>query len=390
MTRHLRMWPRSAAWEAEAVATSVRRAVAVPGRERDTAVQALKAAGAAVLAWAVAGWWWQAPMALMAPWTAVALVQGTVYRSVRTGAQQLVLITAGTLLAAGAAVLTGNQMAAMALALPPAALLGTYTRFGDQAVYAPATVVFVLTYGSYSGADILHRLAEAGVGAVIGIAVNALLLPPVHLRDVQQSLAGLGRDCAQLLREMADDIEKGYDSEDAARWQNRADRLTASLQSLHNARLWNRESYRFNPGRRMRRNVGPPPPLEHDTYWERFTSRLTGLVGLLADQAGEDRRLAAAPDAALSCLAELLRAVATVCETDRDRRLHPPGPGEDSDDEERAAAGARARSALDGLKRVMTAEGSEQWLAVGALVAEAQRLIRLAAPDGAVAARESS
>lgn len=118
---------RRLGWELAATAGSLRRAFTSAGRERDACVQALKAAGAAVAAWAVVGAWWDAPMALMAPWTAVALVQGTVYRSVRTGVQQLALIAAGTFLAAGAAMITGNVMAAMALALPPAACSASTT-----------------------------------------------------------------------------------------------------------------------------------------------------------------------------------------------------------------------------------------------------------------------
>ncbi|MGH3748793.1 MAG: hypothetical protein ACRDT8_15510, partial [Micromonosporaceae bacterium] len=56
-----------------------------PGRERDLLTQVVKATGAAVLAWVIAGWWWSAPMALLAPWTAVLLVQATVYSSIIKG-----------------------------------------------------------------------------------------------------------------------------------------------------------------------------------------------------------------------------------------------------------------------------------------------------------------
>ncbi len=58
-------------------------------------VQSLKAAGAAAVAWAVTGWWLEAPMALMAPWAAVALVQGTVYRSLRSAVQLFLRPRAG-------------------------------------------------------------------------------------------------------------------------------------------------------------------------------------------------------------------------------------------------------------------------------------------------------
>ncbi len=68
--------------------------------DRYQVVQSLKAAAAAIIAWALTGWWLEAPMALMAPWAAVALVQGTVYRSLRTAVQLFVMIATGTLLAA--------------------------------------------------------------------------------------------------------------------------------------------------------------------------------------------------------------------------------------------------------------------------------------------------
>ncbi|MBC7267555.1 MAG: FUSC family protein, partial [Streptomyces sp.] len=62
---------------------AVRAAWRGPGRERDLAVQSLKAAAAALLAWLVAREWLGDPMALMAPWVAVVLVQATVYSSLR-------------------------------------------------------------------------------------------------------------------------------------------------------------------------------------------------------------------------------------------------------------------------------------------------------------------
>ncbi|GDY58514.1 hypothetical protein SVIO_091370 [Streptomyces violaceusniger] len=71
--------------EARGIVDAVVRAWRGPGRERDLLVQSLKAAGAATLAWAVSGWWLKDPVALMAPWVAVVLVQATVYRSLFKG-----------------------------------------------------------------------------------------------------------------------------------------------------------------------------------------------------------------------------------------------------------------------------------------------------------------
>ncbi|MER6616220.1 FUSC family protein [Streptomyces xantholiticus] len=372
-------WQRWVAWEWSGMRTSVGRALTESGPERDLAVQSLKAAGAAVLAWALVGWWWKAPMALMAPWTAVVLVQSTVYRSLRAGAQQLILIGLGTLLAAGAASLTGNTMAAMALALPPAVLLGNYSRFGDQGIYAPTTAIFVLAYSSFSTTAIAHRLFEALVGALIGIGVNALVLPPVHLRDVRENLDGLARDSAALLRTMADDMESGYDRTSAEQWYEGARRLGGAVQGLGSARRWTRESYRFNPGHRLRRHVSPPPD-SRDSYWSGIAGRLESLTGTLVDTAGQWRRLAAPPDVVLGLLTELLGAAAEVCEADR-AALTAPQPDGDA----RGEAMKRAWAAHGRLKGRLPDQDHETATAVGGLAAQTQQLLYAleAGPDQA-------
>ncbi|MEV3988724.1 aromatic acid exporter family protein [Streptomyces sp. NPDC049837] len=372
------LWHR-AGWEAAAVGRSVRRALTGPGPERDLAVQSIKAAGAAILAWAVAGWWWQAPLALMAPWTAVALVQSTVYRSVRTGVQQVVLIATGTVLAAAAAGLTGNTMAAMAVVLPVTALLGNYSRFEDQGVYASTTALFVLVYGSFSGFDIVHRLLETLLGAVIGIGVNALILPPVHLRHAHESLCRLPRDGAELLRAMAAEMERGYDRPKAQEWHARARRLPQLLADLRRARLWTRESLRLNPaGRRIRRPVPELPSTQWDAAWESAADHLTALTRMLAEAAGDRPRLRPPPDTVLGDVPPLLHALADVCEADCAALDAPADAGAGTggrDGGVRDEALARAWGAQRRLKARLTEQDDETATSVGGLAAELQQLL---------------
>ncbi|GAA2944459.1 FUSC family protein [Streptomyces enissocaesilis] len=362
--------------EASAVWRSARRACAGPGPERDVVVQSLKAAGAAALAWALTGWWWNAPMALMAPWTAVVLVQSTVYRSLRSGVQQLVVIALGTVLAAGAANLTGDTMTAMVLVLPVAVLLGNYGRFGEQGLYAPTTAVFVLAYGSYSGLDILHRLLESAVGAAIGIAVNALILPPVHLRSVRDSLRRLPSESSELLHTVADGLREGYGRQEAESWHDRARRVTAILAELHDARLWTRESYRLNPGSRLRRTGPALPPPEWDYAWERIADPLVALTRSLVSTVSDEPMLRPPPDSVLAHLSDLLRAAGDVCAADRDAF---EGRGRDAG-EERALALESAWAAHGRLKQQLLDQDSETATSVGGLVAESQQLLYELAP----------
>ncbi|GHB01827.1 FUSC family protein [Streptomyces chryseus] len=370
-----RMW-QWLRWEAAAIGRSARRAAAGPGPERDVVTQSLKAAGAAAAAWALTGWWWNAPMALMAPWTAVVLVQSTVYRSLRSGVQQLVVIALGTVLAAGAANLTGDTMTAMVLVLPVAVLIGNYARFGEHGLYAPTTAVFVLAYGSYSGVDILHRLFESAVGAVIGIAVNALILPPVHLRSVRDSLRRLPEECADLLHAVADGLREGYGRQEADGWHDRARHIPAVLADLRDARLWTRESYRLNPGHRLRRTGAALPPTEWDQAWERIADPLVALMRTLASTVSEESPLRRLPDAAVAQLAELLGAAGDVCAADR-AFLGGRGRGAR---QERARALESAWSAHGLLKRQLVEQDSETATSLGGLVAQSQQLLHELAP----------
>ncbi|WP_082317538.1 hypothetical protein, partial [Streptomyces sp. NRRL WC-3549] len=270
----MKLWPDSLAWVA-------RRP------DRYLVVQSLKAAAAAAVAWAVTGWWLAAPMALMAPWAAVALVQGTVYRSMRTGVELLSMIASGTLLAAGAAALTGDTMTAMLVALPVAVLLGNWAPVGDQGLYAPTTALFVLAYGSYSPVAVGHRLLETLVGAAVGVAVNALVLPPVHSLQVSRLACSLPGDCARLLRRMGEGVKDDYSEARAAEWYQEAGGLYRTLSELRTARAWSVESARFNPGYRLRRRVRPAPSEVWDSVWAQVGDRLLTLSLALSEAASE-------------------------------------------------------------------------------------------------------
>ncbi|MEU9183797.1 FUSC family protein [Streptomyces sp. NPDC048484] len=349
------MW-HAVTWEAAAIGRSVRRSVTESGSERDTAIQSLKAAGAALLAWAIAGWWWTAPMALLAPWTALFLVQSTVYRSLLSALQQVVVVVTGTLLAAGALALTHHTMAAMALALPLTALLGNYARLGSQGFYAPTAALFVLAYGSSSGLDILHRILETLLGAAIGIAVNAGVRPPVHSRHVHHLRSRLPQDCADLLHTVADGIEASYDKERARDWYDSAVRLADVMTELRTARRWSDESFRFNPGRVLRRSASTPPPTHWDFTWDRITEHIRAITRSLYEAVS-------LPDHVPDILSPLLRSAGDILASRGD------AVGE------RRRAMETATTVHHRLASELADSGRETAPALGGLTADTQRLL---------------
>ncbi|MGV9556843.1 FUSC family protein [Streptomyces sp. NPDC003522] len=325
--------------EARGVGRAARAVCRGPGRERDLVVQSLKAAGAALLAWLVAGSWLGDPMALMAPWSALVLVQATVYGSLRQAAQQWTAICAGTLLASGAQAVTADTLGALTLSLPVLMLLANWPRFGDQGVYAATTAVFTLASGAVSASAVGHRVGQAALGAVLGIAVNALVLPPVHLRDVRENLAALVREAGEVLDAVAAGLREGeWDTGTAAEWSRAAARLERRREGLRSARGWSRESLRLTSGplRALHRLPLDVPPETEDARWGRVTDHVVALTRTLAVAADDERAPAPPGTAALRTYARLLELLGDACRTAA-RRTATAGTG----DAERTARPAR-------------------------------------------------
>ncbi|WP_193783303.1 FUSC family protein [Streptomyces sp. E5N91] len=311
-------------WEACAVGRAVRAAWRGPGRERDLVVQSLKAAGAALIAWTVAGVWLGDPMALMAPWVALVLVQATVYSSVRQAGQQFSAICVGALLASAAQAITDDNTGALVLSLPVLMLVANWPRFGRQGIYAATTAVFVLASGTaVSAAAVGHRVGQAALGAVIGVAVNALVLPPIHLRDVRENLAALAREAGDLLHSVAADLRETQWDASAADWSRQAAWLERRLEALYSARSWSRESLRLTSGplRRLARRPTGVPPEDEDQRWSRVTGSLTALTRALAVAADEHRTPAPPEGPVLDLYARLLRLIGDACHAEADRLM---------------------------------------------------------------------
>ncbi|OQR60977.1 hypothetical protein B6E66_27040 [Streptomyces maremycinicus] len=375
-------WTQRASWSARRWAGSavaaVRRAGAGPGRERDLAVQAGKAALAAWLAWAVVGWWLDAPMAFVAPWVAVVLVESTVYRSVAHGLQQLAAIAVGTAVATAGALLLGSTMAAMALVLPAVLLLGQWQRLGSQGVYAATGALFVLTGGQVSVASSGARIAEAVFGAVVGVAVNVLIRPPVYLRDARAALEDAAREAQEILDAVADGLDDGtWDGQAAGSRHERALRLGRLVDQARSAIGWSRESMRGNPRGRRTRALSPDGKgfgdalvvLDHVAV---HTVEVTRTVWEIAESA-EDAR---PPERITGTYADFLRHTARAVRLYGRTRFAPDGPDDPADERLREAV-AELHRTLDEFRRRLPGavpDDPDALVTYGTLLAQAHRL----------------
>lgn len=365
-------------WDARSVGRAALAAWRGPGRERDLLVQSLKAAAAAVLAWLLAQVWLGDPMALMAPWVALVLVQATVYSSLIQGTRQFAAICVGALVASGAQAVTDTTTGALALSLPVLMLLSNWPRFGDQGVYAATTAVFTIATGTVSATAVGHRLGQAALGAVIGVAVNALVLPPIHLRDVRENLAALARESGDVLHTVARDLRDGeWDGGTAAGWVGASARLQDRLEALRSARGWSTESLRLTSGPLRALHRVPAralPPEEEDERFGRVTGHVSALTRTLAVAADEERTPTAPDAAVLRRYARLLELIGDGCRAEADRLV---GGGAQADpllDERTESAMRELHERLQERLREEAGQGPARTAVLGALLLQAENL----------------
>ncbi|WP_217238981.1 aromatic acid exporter family protein [Streptomyces sp. AC555_RSS877] len=362
-----------------AVVRAVRRAWTEPGRERDLMVQADKAALAACVAWAVAGWWLQAPMAFVAPWVAVVLVESTVYRSLAHGLQQVAAIAVGTVVATAVALVLDSTMVTMVVVLPAVLLLAQWQRLGSQGIYAATGALFVLTNGQVSLVTSGARIAEAVFGAVVGIAVNALVRPPVYLRDTRAALQDAAREAQEILEAVAEGLDDGaWDTHAAGDWHERALRLGRLVDQARSAIGWSRESMRGNHRRRGMGTVSPPGKAYDDALavLDHVAVHTAGVTRTVLEIASHNGEVARPGPQITGPYADFLRHTGRAIGLYGQTRFAGAGTEESGDETLREAAEELRRS-LDELRRRLpgtVADDPDALATHGALLAQARRL----------------
>ncbi|MER5959024.1 FUSC family protein [Streptomyces sp. NPDC001893] len=150
----------------------------------------------------------------MAPWsaggrpymavaTALLMVNAsTVYQSVTKAAQNVLARLAGLVLALVAARLLGPTAGAVAVIAVIAVLAGPRRTAEDRLQIASTAVIALAATTADPMGSLWAPVLQTLAGAAVGIAVNALVLPPLYLNESGSAVRDLARSMGTLLHDM--------------------------------------------------------------------------------------------------------------------------------------------------------------------------------------------
>ncbi len=351
---------------------NLRAAVRAPGPERTAALLLVKAAVAAVIAWQLAVRLMDSPTPFYAPLAALLVVDETIVRSIWQSIERVAAVVLGMSVAWVVGTYVGVTWWSMVPVMLLALLIGRWDRLGDHGIQVPVMVLLSLLTVKWDDVDFTYlTIVETVLGGAVGVAVNAVVLAPMHLTGPRRAVRDLTDRVQGLLEDMATGLREGWDGDTARDWLDRATRIGEAVPAVLDAIEKGRESTRLNPRHRLR-----PARVDWEGYKntaetvQRGQWPVAGIARTLADAADDAQWQPSPSPAWLAGYADVLdhlgRAAARF--------------GIHRDDAEREVRD-HLDAALDGLEglgarvRDTPLDDPNAWPAYGALVLEAHRLV---------------
>lgn len=221
-------------------------------RAASIATWTLRLSAAAVASYVVAQVIFPHSQALLAPLTALLVVQLTPVSLLTTGAQRVVAVVVGVVVAVMFSSFVGVSWWSLGVLIALAILVAQVLRLGSNQMEVPISAMLVLGTGA-GGAELAawQRVAQTLVGAGVGVLSNLLFPPRVATKDAGGAIEGFADDLARLLESAADDLESTRQSggslpDVTSRWLGDARRLTHGIPNVGSALLRAEESRRLN------------------------------------------------------------------------------------------------------------------------------------------------
>jgi uncharacterized membrane protein YgaE (UPF0421/DUF939 family) len=250
---------------------------------RSPLLQVLKTSVAAIVAWLICTVTLGQPLPIFAAIAALLVVQPSVNQSLAKGIERSVGVIFGVVLAYAAGILFGHSSWIVLGIIVVSLLLAWALRLSPgSANQIPISAMLVIAIGTNTPGYAVNRVIETVIGAVVGLAVNAIIVPPVLLTPAHDALVRLAERVADTLSSFATTLRTPQDPHKLAAMLAAARQLPGLRNSATDALVRADESLMLNPRRARYRER-----LEHDRdlldTLGILVTRVTGMARALHD-----------------------------------------------------------------------------------------------------------
>lgn len=332
-------------------------------RGRAAVGRAFRLSGAAVVAFAVALALFPDTVPILAPLTALLVVEITLKDSLTSGFQRIISVASGVLLAVLFAGFVGLTWWSLGVLVAVSIMVGQLLRLGPHLIEVPISAMLVLAVGGAETAA-FDRISATLLGAAIGVLVNLTFPPPMGTDSAAAAVQRFAHELARLLRTASTELTEPITATQAGRWLDDARSLSRNVPEIDKALRQAEQGRRLN----SRALVVPDTSgslradldaLEHTTVTVRsmFRSILDGVRDHPTDDPtrGDDLRLV---------FAALLADVADGIEAFGDVALDEGTAHVENTEQALTVALARLREArdrADDLRMMTTDAGNNGW-----------------------------
>lgn len=251
-------------------------------RGRTAVVRAGRLTGAAVVAYLAAQWLLPSARSVLAPLTALLVVQVTLYSTLTAGVRRIASVVAGVVVAVLFSELVELSWWSLAVTVAAAILIGQLLRLREHLLEVPISAMLVLSIGGAEGRA-TARILETLVGAAVGVLYNVVLPGPVQSRTAGEAVEGIADQIATLLRRMSEELAGGISAEQASSWLEEARAQSRRFSRADQVLVEAEESRRLNV--RALGTLDPAPLLRSGLdALEHATVGLRGLCRAVLDR----------------------------------------------------------------------------------------------------------
>ncbi|MFH8350338.1 aromatic acid exporter family protein [Streptomyces sp. NPDC018045] len=237
------------------------RAWGSAGHERHTLLLIGKSTLAATIAWVFSYNLLDAESPAFAPFSAVLIMQVTVYQSLLQSLRYVGAVATGVAVQAALGYLAGPDLLTFALVAVVALTIGRWPALGSQGSQVATAAFFA--FSTYVSAPAgLGKITHLGqiillvlIGCGVGVIVNIALVPPLRYRSAEHGIHTLARALCDLVSDMYPAMREGeLEEERISHWRGRAEQTGGLITQAENGLRTARESLYYNPRKRLGRH----------------------------------------------------------------------------------------------------------------------------------------